>query len=137
MVKYFQIKPNSEPPDVSNLKPFRAVVISEENIPTDWQAKISDWLISSGCLYMLAWGKDCSSWDDSVDDSNIKKFGFEEIPEEEYVVTTWHDNELINEVFYFAKYNAVHSVVDVENTLLIHISNTNKEQELLNEYART
>lgn len=137
MIKYFQVKPNSEPPLVVGLKPFRAVIISEDSVLVDWQETICDWLVSSGCLYMSAWGVDCSSWDDAVDNSNIKKFGLKEIPEKELVITTWHDKVPLTEAFYFAKYNATHPVANIENTLLIHVSKTNKEQELLNEYART
>ena len=137
MIKYIQVKPNSEPPNISTLKPFRAVVISEENVSSTWQVKISDWLINSGCLYMLAWGVSCSAWDDSVDLSNLKKFNFEDIPEEELAVTTWHENESIKDVFWCAKNNAYHPVANIRNTLLIHVSNSNNEQELLNEYTST
>ncbi len=57
-MKYLLLKPNTEPPDISEFKPFRSVVIVEEVVTTRWQIIISDWLVSSGCLYMMAWGKD-------------------------------------------------------------------------------
>jgi hypothetical protein len=42
---------------------------------------------------MMAWGRECSSWDDSVDWANIDKFGDSPIPDDECVVTTWHEDE--------------------------------------------
>lgn len=101
----------------------------------EWQALVSDWLVLSGCLYMVAWGNDCSTWDDSVDHANMKKFAFREIPENEFVMTTWHESEPLHEVFWFSKNNAVHPSVDLVRSLLVHISPINKCGELLRAYA--
>jgi hypothetical protein len=43
-----------------------------------------------GCLYMMAWGIDCSIRDDAVDWANISDFDFKPIPPERFVMTTWH-----------------------------------------------
>lgn len=83
---------------------------------------------------MLAWGNDCSSWDDCVDVANLEKFEYQEIPAESFVMTTWHENESLVEVFEFCKKFAIHEVVNLENTLLLHISNENKCEALTSEY---
>ena len=80
---------------------------------------------------MMAWGLDCSSWDDSVDLSNVMTWIDSEIPEEHFVITTWHEAESLREVFWFSKNLAAHPHVDLENTLLLHISNVSKEEEYL------
>jgi hypothetical protein len=133
-MKYCQLKPGSQLPDISALSPFRSVVIIEESVTSEWQSLVSHWLVKSGCLFMIAWGKDCSTWDDSVDIANIEEFGFGDIPEDKLVMTTWHDKEPLKEVFWFSKNNAYHPTVELPNTLILHISNTNKENELLSEY---
>lgn len=66
-MEYLQLQANSEPPDISKHSPFRAVLILEKSVSNEWQQQVSQWLVSSGCLYMMAWGINCSSWDDSVD----------------------------------------------------------------------
>jgi len=134
-MKYIQLQPESSLPDISSLSPFRTVVVIEETVTHEWQYKVSEWLVRSGCLYMMAWGNKCSSWDDSVDNANLEEYNFEEIPENKFVMTTWHEDEPLKEVFFFAKHNGFHSEVELENTLLLHVSNTNKEKEFKNEYA--
>ena len=74
MIRYIQIQNNSDLPDIKNLNPFRAVVVIDEAISDEWQIKTSKWLVNSGCLYMMAWGNDCSSWDDSVDYANLEEW---------------------------------------------------------------
>ena len=76
---------------------------------------------------MMAWGKDCSSWDSSVDDANLEAFDFNYIPEEKFVMTTWHDNEPLEEVFWFSKHCAFHPEVDLQEFVLVHISSVDKE----------
>lgn len=133
-IEYVQIHSESKLPDISNLAPFRTVIIVEEVVTQDWREKVSSWLVHSGCLYMNAWGTDCDEWDTSVDIANIEMFEPKDIPEDAFVVTTWHDNEPLEEVFWFAKHLAHHSTVKILNTVLLHISAANIEQELITKY---
>lgn len=134
VMEYLQIVPESTPPDISKLNPFRAVVVVDEPVSSEWQKNVSSWLVQSGCLYMMAWGKDCSSWDDSVDLANLEAFDYKEIPEDKFVMTTWHEDEPLKEVFWFSKHNAFHPEVELPNTLLLHIAQRNREKEMLSEY---
>jgi hypothetical protein len=134
-VEYLHIKPGTALPVIAALPPFRAVAIVESAVSVKWQSLVSNWLVQSGCLYMMAWGENCSSWDDSVDMANIQQFGFSEIPEDRFVMTTWHSNEPLTEVFWFSKNNAYHPTVNLERTLLLHVSSSSKEAELMKEYA--
>jgi hypothetical protein len=117
-------------PDVKAHAPFKAVVVIEGAYSPEWQDQVSRWLVDSGCRYMLAWGPDCSSWDDSVDYANILKFFPEEIPDDEYVMTTWHENQTLEDVFWQAQFNAQFSYNDVEltNALIVHVSNIDREE---------
>ena len=74
---YLQINPNTDLPSIDVLKPFRAVVVVEESVMPEWQSRTSRWLVNSGCLYMMAWGNNPSSWDDSVDSANLEAFNYE------------------------------------------------------------
>ena len=88
-----------------------------------------------GCLYMVAWGANCSSWDDSVDWANIEAFDFKQIPEDRFVMTTWHEDQPLSEALWYAKHNAFHPTIELQHTLLIHVSARNGEQELLRAYG--
>lgn len=131
---YLRLEPGSMVPKIT-YGPARMVVVVEEDVSDEWQARVSDWIVRSGCLYMMAWGMNCSSWDDSVDWANIDQFGSESIPEATFVVTTWHDDEPLTEVFWYSKNCALHSVVNLERTIILHISKQERSDEFLLAYA--
>ncbi|MBC3881926.1 hypothetical protein H8K35_10440 [Undibacterium sp. LX40W] len=133
--EYIRLEPGVSLPAVGSAPPYRAVVIVEAPVSTEWQASASDWLVRSGCLYMMAWGTNCSSWDDSVDFANIDQFLPAEAPDDKFVMTTWHEHELLEEVFWFAKNSARHPTVQLERTVLVHISSQSREESLLKVYA--
>ena len=132
-VAYLHLKPGAMPSPVG-FRPFKAVVAIEADVLPQWQALVSDWLVQSGCLYMMAWGQDCSSWDDSVDLSNSKPFGSADIPDDQFVMTTWHSDEPLTEVFWFSKHTASHPTIELDQTLLLHIASESREQEFLQRY---
>lgn len=134
-IEYVQIEPGTTPPTIGVSKPFRAVVIIESDVSPEWQSSISEWLVQSGCLYMMACGENCSSWEDSVDLANIEQLKPAEIPDSEFVMTTSHEREPMEEVFGFSKNNAFHPTVKLRRTVLVHISFHNNQDELLKAYA--
>lgn len=83
---------------------------------------------------MMAWGPHCGTWGDSVDRANIDRFGSRPIPDDEFVMTTWHENEPLSEVFWFAKRAAMHPSVNLVQTVILHISVVSRKDELLSLY---
>jgi hypothetical protein len=71
--QYVHLVPGTYPPATA-CKPTRAVLILDCIVEPEWQNLVSRWLVDLGCLYMLAWGAGCSSWDDSVDFANLEDF---------------------------------------------------------------
>jgi hypothetical protein len=130
---YLQLEPESTLPNMTN-EPTRMVVIIEAKVSPVWQGMVSDWIVRSGCLYMMAWGIECSSWDDSVDWANIDKYGEGPIPDDGFVATTWHSDEPLAEVFWFSKNCATHPVVDLNRTMILDISNESRRDQLLHAY---
>ncbi len=129
--QYVQLRPGIDPPEKVVEAPFRAVVISEAVVSPEWRAKVSAWLVNNGCLYMCAWGTDCSEWDTSVDVANIEANCSVGISEDRFVMTTWHENEPLAEAFWFSKNSADHPSVAIRNTLLVHVAQVSREKELL------
>ena len=77
-LNYLRLLPGSQPPEVE-ARPFRAAVIVEAQISDAWRELVSRWLVDSGCLYMSAWGIECSKWDDSVDYANLEDLEYGEM----------------------------------------------------------
>jgi len=133
-VSYVHLPPEAELSSIGEAGPFRAVLVLEQAVADDWQSRVSEWLVKSGCLYMMAWGVECSSWDDSVDGANLSVVGLEDIPDDRFVMTTWHDNEPLTETFWFAGFTAHHPTVPLEHVVIIDIGPTSRESQMLNAY---
>lgn len=133
-VLYLRLDTESELPQLSQGR-FRAVVMIESEVPALWQNTVSDWLVRSGCLQMMAWGLGCSSWDDSVDWANIEQFAYGDIPDESFVLTSWHENQSLQEVMHFCKHFADHPFVELGTTLLLHIAPEPREEEICSLYS--
>lgn len=133
--RYLQVTPETELPSLAGMPPFCAVVLVRETVSDDWRNRVSSWLVSAGCLYALAWGEDCSIWDDAVDWANIDAFAFKPIPPERFVMTTWHDDETIEEVFWFARHCAEHPTVALESNLIIDIASVSRKIDTMQAWA--
>lgn len=131
MPVYVRITEGEPLPEIAAYAPFRAVVVIDADYPALWQKEVSDWLVASGCLFMMAWGKDCVSWDDSVDYANLDRFAYGEIPDEHFVMTTWHEHQTLDEVFWDAQFAADHGLVELHTSLIVHISTADKSDEML------
>jgi hypothetical protein len=135
-VHYLQVQPEAvELPRLPCASPFRAVVLVREAVSNEWRKRVSDWLVTSGCLYMLAWGVDCSIWDDAVDWASLNEFDFGDIPPERFVMTTWHDDESIEEVFAFARSWATHPTVAVDANVILDISFESRESQTISAWS--
>ncbi len=134
-LQYFRVPPGGKLPDLSVFNPFWVVLIIEEEVTPQWRDEVSAWLVGSGCRYMMAWGLDCASWDETVDHANLQQFGYGEIPEKDFVFTTWHENDSLEEVFFFAKYAARHPAHELKNLVLVHIAYEKRADEFEEMFA--
>jgi hypothetical protein len=130
MIDYIQINPNIKLPIIDGFNPFKAILVIDHEYSNEWQVEVSEWLVISGCKYMFAWGLSCSSWDDSVDIAEIE---LRQNTSDYEVITTWHDDEILTDVFKFAKM-VIHEDYVLSNTLIIHVSNKSNKKKLIAEY---
>lgn len=133
-VTYLHLELGSEPialPDA----PFRAVIVSEAPTDQDWRKRIAKWLVDGGCLYLIAWGVECEAWHDTVDWANLERFGFGDIPDDKFIMTTWHAKEPLSEALWFAGQCATHPDVELDETVILHISDSPRCAELLEAYS--
>lgn len=116
---------------MSNPRPCKAVVIAEQPVSAEQRTTVCHWLIDSGCLFVMSWGDDCAAWAANVASLNRAAHAADEIPDERLVITTTHEDETLEQVFWFAKYTAMHPCADLEHVLLIHLATENCEREFL------
>lgn len=126
MLEYIRVTESGSLPAVRFAKPYKCVVVVEAEVSPSRQMEISRWLVQTGCMYMMAWGVGCSSWDDSVDLANLEPFGFEDIPDDAFVMTTWHESETLEEVFDFSQRH----VANIHPILVLQINGFDREREL-------
>lgn len=129
------------PADVSisvprEMNKFKCLILIEREIGADYRYEVSKALVKAGCLYSLAWGIDCSAWDDSVDWAFLEARDVD-CPDEEFVRTTWHDDETLEETVEFARHCTDHSAVKLDDILVLHFSNEDRGEFIENLYFRT
>lgn len=135
---YIQLKSGEALPTIDASQPFMAVVcIETDDVSGPWRSEVGAWLVDNGCRYAMAWGRSCSLWDDAIDEANLAAFDYAEIPEDKFVMTTWHEDEEFPDVLWFAKNAAQHPSIELSRGVLIHISEMNRETELLRMWNET
>jgi hypothetical protein len=128
--KYIVLRPGDDLKKLDDFKPFKCVILISQTVEKEWRRKVSEWLVSSGCLFMMAWGHECSAWDDSVDTANLEQFNFKKIPDKKLILTTWHSDECLEEVFHFAKLAARHPIIELKNFLILDIGKSGPKEHL-------
>ena len=61
---------------------FKCLILIERDVSNDYRNEVSATLVSAGCLFALAWGLDCSAWDDAVDWAFLEHYDYGEYPED-------------------------------------------------------
>jgi hypothetical protein len=117
------------------LPPFLAIVLVEDEVHETWMWEACRWLVGAGCRYALAWGRDCEAWHDAIDDAALEAADYEDVPADRFVMTTWHEDEEIEDVFWFARHRASHPDVPLTATLILHIAPAARKDELEALYA--
>jgi hypothetical protein len=133
-VSYVHLQGGGLLPPLS-LPPFKALVIAEEAVEAPWRAEVCAWLIRSGCLSFAAWGEACEAWHEDADDTNIANFEGGTIPDDQFVMTTWHDAEPLSEALWFVAFAAFHPTSDLKNALIVHVAQHGRAEELLQQYC--
>lgn len=133
--QYLRLCQGDSLPKLTDLSPFKAVIIVEADADADWQSTVCRWVVDAGCRFAMTWGKDCELWHDSIDTANLEQFDYGDIPEDDFVMTTWHQDEPLDEAIWFAKWSALHPTLDLSNILFLHIGAVDREEEISSLFA--
>jgi hypothetical protein len=136
-VTYVHAAPTKPPVLAAPGVAYRAIVI-EETPPSDaWRTAIAQTIVATGCRYMMAWGLNSTVWDDVVDHASIERHGVLDAADPDFVMTTWHDTESMNDVFEYCKQFAAHpALTPTSPTYIIHVSAADERDALLAQYER-
>lgn len=132
-IRYIHLAPGASLQKLSNADDFDAalVLVGPYVADPDWRNEVCDWIIARGCVLATAWGDDSFSWDDTLDWAHLESKGFEEVGEEEIVMTLWVNDDRIQQGFFTAKHAAAHPYKPVINTVILDINFANREHEML------
>ena len=135
-LRYLHLRPGDALPAHAVSRPYKALVIIEDDVTPEWRGLVSRWLVDTGCLSMSAWGRACSAWEDSVTDANLEDFDFGDVPDERFVMATWHDDEPIDDALFYVKYLGAHPSERLVHVLIVHIVPEPREDDVVAEYRR-
>ena len=128
---------SDDSPQSINAEPFRTILVAEMSVDEPRRNEVPQWLVKCGCLYFIAWGIDCEAWHDAVDWAVLEKFGYGEIPDDQFVMTTWHDKEPLSEAMWFAGNCAEHPDVELSDTVILHAAAVAQESMILRVYRES
>ena len=67
-------------------------------------------------------------WHDAVDKAHLQEFDYGDVPDDRFVMTTWHDNESLEDVMFFAKFAAEHPTIELSRLLVLDVGNTGRRE---------
>ena len=132
---YLQLRPHDALPDLTALAPFMAIVVIDDDSDEMWRWDVARWLVASGCRSMLAWGRECESWHDAVEDAALEAFDYDDIPPEQIVTVSQHADEDLDEVFWFARHRASHPALRLNTAVILHVAMRGRPDDLLAQLA--
>tara|TARA_B110001454_G_scaffold219040_1_gene249472 strand:- start:4100 stop:4534 length:435 start_codon:yes stop_codon:yes gene_type:complete len=130
---YIHLRSGQVPPKLE-IHPYKLIIVAEAVVPEAWRNEVAEWIYQIGSRYVIAWGQSCEKWHDSVDWANLGAFDFGVVPDEDHVMTSWHAKEPLSEAFWFAGFCAHHPEVELGETIILHISEEERSEEMLAQY---
>ncbi|RYE65474.1 MAG: hypothetical protein EOO81_12635 [Oxalobacteraceae bacterium] len=52
----------------------------------------------------------------------MEEFDFGEVPDNRFIMTTWHDKEPLSEALWFSGNCAFHPDIELEETIIVHVA---------------
>ncbi|MGG2098700.1 hypothetical protein ABFY41_14115 [Acinetobacter haemolyticus] len=99
-----RIRANEEAHLVLPEQPYYIILIVDtKQILPEWRNWICEQIVySKRCIQAMVTGHECSIWDDVLDETYVAFYN-NEPPINTCFITTWHENETLDEVIEFAK----------------------------------
>lgn len=124
-MEHLQIEQSKGLPAWSSCSPYLAVLWIFEGVKGQWQQNVSEWLIDTGCLYVLAWkgGVGGDSWIESLSEASKNAVARGQFAASHSLVTACYEYVALGEVIKFAEHEAVHPTAGRLPPVLILVQN--------------
>lgn len=93
------------------------LVISSPSITQKQRVRMALEIVSSRCQYALTYGHDCEDWHDAIDTACFD----DGVPEGRFLMTTWHNDESINDVVDFLFWNTSYEDFEASRVAIVQI----------------
>ena len=134
-LNYLHLPPNAALPALAVAPPFMAILLIEQSDVDDlWRFDVCRWLVASGCRYLLAWGPGCETWREGVEDAALEAVDYEDVEPEQSVLTSAHEDEELDDVFWFARHRAAHPGPALETVMFVHVAAHPDRQRMVEAY---
>lgn len=82
---------------------FAILMINTDQVSPSWRNQLCEQIVNSRlCIQAMVTGHECSIWDDVLDETYVAFYN-NEPPIDTFFMTTWHENETLDEVIELAK----------------------------------
>lgn len=92
---------------------------------------VSEQIIRANCRYAVCNGHDCSRWDDSIDEAFVASDPNFSPPDERSVMTTWHDDESLDDVAFFFRMNTSFDSFTAERFLVLQLGGCKPDEDAI------
>ncbi|NYE61532.1 hypothetical protein FHW58_002739 [Duganella sp. 1224] len=133
-LNYLHLTPSSDLPALEGLRQFKTILVADADVQEPMMWDVSRWLIDSGSLYVLVWGQDSEQWREAIEDAALEAVNYEDVPDERRVLVTAHEDDELDEVFWYARHRAAHPA-DLKHTLILHIADAPRREDLEAAYS--
>ena len=79
-----------------------ALFVADPAISEQERTRLAGELIAAGCRYAVCAGIECSLWHDWIDLAYADRVLGRGAPDEDFVMTSWHEGEAVADVLWFA-----------------------------------
>ena len=129
MNKNISIVTIQKPSDTSSIEvktPFACLLYSnQEKASSDEIESVANWLVNSGCRYVVCAGVKCEEWHDTIDTADTIR----DPNTQNLIMTTWHKNETVEDVVWFWLNLTDFENIAFENYLALLIGNSKTIKE--------
>jgi hypothetical protein len=112
------------------------LVIRASDVSAKEQWALSAALVEQGCRYAVCVGIECSTWDDSIDYVCVRAEIEGRRPESRLVMTTWHENESMEDVVDFYLDHTAFDDFLPEHHLVLQVGGSSADLESLEAMLR-
>ena len=135
-MKYIWLNDTGELPDLAQFSPFKVLLSIDKDINDIRQREISYWLVNNGAMHVTIRGEHCIEWKDSIRQANLDVVSLDDMQPEQFVMITTHPYENLRSVFKQLNKHARHTHVDLNFTVIVHLSEQSSEAEYLSIFSR-